>query len=338
VTGHIHSEQDHLILHASPFVRTPVTTGGLMRDVLIALVPVWGVAIYTFGLSAILEVLVASVGVVGAEVMFTQRRPRTASLKDGSALLTGLILGLTLPPGLPLWMALVGGLVAGGVGKMVFGGLGHNLFNPALVGRAFLQAAFPTAMTTWAAPDGAWSLRPESLAAPMLHGVDAVTAATPLARMKFEHAATPSLDLLLGQTPGSLGETSALVIGLAALYLIARRALDWRIPASILLTVALFSGALYLIDPAAHPTPWFMLMSGGLLFGAVFMATDPVTSPTAPKATWLFGLGIGVVVVLVRRWGGLPEGVMYAILLMNGAAPLLERFFQPRPFGRGGSP
>ncbi|MCB9652465.1 MAG: RnfABCDGE type electron transport complex subunit D [Deltaproteobacteria bacterium] len=332
----MHSEQDHLILHASPFVRTPVTTGRIMRDVILALIPVLGAAIYNFGLSAIMEVMVATIGVVGAEVMFTTRRPRTASLGDGSALLTGIILGLTLPPGLPLWMALVGGLVAGGVGKMVFGGLGHNLFNPALVGRAFLQAAFPTAMTTWAPPDGSWAARPEALSVPMLHGVDAVTAATPLARMKFEHVAAPTLDLFTGQTPGSLGETSALIIALAAIYLIARRAMDWRIPASILLTVVVFSGALYLINPEVHPTPWFMLMSGGLLFGSVFMATDPVTSPTAPKATWLFGVGVGVVVVLVRRWGGLPEGVMYAILLMNGATPLLERFFQPRPFGRGG--
>ena len=338
MTGHIHSEQDHLVLHASPFVRTGATTGGLMRDVIFALLPVLGAAVWNFGLSALMEVAVATLGVVAAEVLFTTGRPRTRSLRDGSAILTGLLLGLTLPPGLPLWMAAVGGLVAGGVGKMVFGGLGHNLFNPALVGRAFLQAAFPTAMTTWAPPDGSWALRAEALSLPMLHGVDAVTAATPLAQMKFEHLATPSMDLLLGQTAGSLGETSALVIALAAVFLIARRALDWRIPVAILITVVVFSGVLHLIAPEVHPTPWFMLMSGGLLFGSVFMATDPVTSPTAPKATWLFGVGVGVIVVLVRRWGGLPEGVMYAILLMNGATPLLERFFQPRPFGRGGKP
>lgn len=327
-----------LILHAAPFVRTGTTTGGLMRDVIIALVPTIAAAIYHFGTNAILEILAATAGVLAAEMMFNTKKPAAASLKDGSALLTGLLLGLILPPGLPLWMAFVGGLVGVGIGKMAFGGLGQNLFNPALVGRAFLQAAFPTAMTTWAAPDGSLAVRPESLSVPLLKGVDAVSTATPLAMMKFEQTAAATQDLLTGTVAGSLGETSAAAILLGGVYLLARRAFDWRIPVSILGTVIVFSGILWLIDPTAHATPWFMLLSGGLLFGAIFMATDPVTSPTAPKATWLFGLGVGVVVVLVRRWGGLPEGVMYAILLMNAATPLLERFYQPTPFGRGGRP
>lgn len=327
-----------LVLHAAPFVRTGTTTGGLMRDVLLALVPAVAAAIYHFGSTALLTLLAATAGVVAAELMFNPRKPRAASLYDGSALLTGLLLGLTLPPGLPLWMAFVGGLVAVGIGKMAFGGLGQNLFNPALVGRAFLQAAFPTAMTTWTAPDGRLELRAEALSVPLLKGVDAVSAATPLAQMKFESLAAGTTELLTGSVAGSLGETSAAAILLGGLYLLARRAYDWRIPVSILGTVAAMSAIFWVIDPSAYPSPWFMLLSGGLLFGAIFMATDPVTSPTAPKATWLFGLGVGVIVVLVRLWGGLPEGVMYAILLMNAATPLLERYFQPTPFGRGRAP
>jgi len=323
-----------LILHAAPFVRTPVTTRGLMYDVLLALSLVLVAAVYHFGLSAITGVLVATLGALLAELLFTPLRPRLQCLSDGSGLLTGVLLGLTLPPGLPLWMAFVGGIVAIGIGKVAFGGLGQNLFNPALVGRAFLQAAFPTAMTSWVLPDGLMKMRPEALALPLLKSVDAVTTASPLARMKFEQLAAPTTDLMLGSVPGSLGETSALAIIIGGLYLLIRRGLDWRIPVSILGTVALLSGLFWLIDPSVYPSPGFMLLSGGLMFGAVFMATDPVCSPTAPLATWLFGVGVGVVVVLVRLWGGLPEGVMYGILLMNAATPLLERFFQPRPFGR----
>jgi electron transport complex protein RnfD len=262
---------------------------------------------------------------------------RAGVLTNGSAVLTGVLLGLTLPPGLPLWMAALGGVVAIALGKLIWGGLGHNLFNPALVGRAFLQAAFPIAITTWAAPAGPLALRASNLAPPFLRpaAVDAVTAATPLNLMKFEHQATELPDLFLGNVAGSLGETSALAILLGLAWLLARRACDWRVPASLLATVAALSGLIWAVAPERFPTPGFMLLSGGLLFGAVFMATDPVTSPTTPRGAWLFGAGIGGLVVLIRLWGGLPEGVMYAILLMNAAAPLIERVTQPRAFGRG---
>jgi electron transport complex protein RnfD len=168
----------------------------------------------------------------------------------------------------------------------------------------------------------------------MQPAVDVVTTASPLALMKFDQQLTALSSLLIGNVAGSLGETSAGLIILGGIYLLLRRAFDWRIPASTLLTVALFSGALHAIDPARFPTPWFMLLSGGLMFGAIFMATDPVTSPTAPGGAWVFGIGTGVLVVLIRLFGGLPEGVMYAILLMNAATPLIERYFQQRPFGR----
>jgi electron transport complex protein RnfD len=323
-----------------------------MRDVLLALLPVLAVAVWNFGWSALLVVVAATLGSVGTERLLrpasVQTKSSASSLGDGSALLTGILLGLTLPPGLPLWMAALGGAVGIGLGKLVWGGLGQNLFNPALVGRAFLQAAFPTALTTWSRPagfTGSAGLLPGNFAWPFLSAPpppDALSGATPLNLMKFAQESaplapsapsTPFADLFWGTIAGSTGETSAAAILVGGLYLLARRAFDWRIPASILLTVAAFSGVLFALGPDRYPSPGFMLVSGGLLFGAVFMATDPVTSPLAPRGAWLFGIGIGLLVVLIRIWGGLPEGVMYAILLMNAATPLLERFTQPRAFG-----
>jgi electron transport complex protein RnfD len=329
-----------LLLQAAPFLRRGVTTPGLMTDVIIGLAPVVLAAVYFFGLSAIVVLAGATLGAVATEWAFTSERPRGRSLADGSAILTGLLLGLTLPPAIPIWMAFLGGVMGVGLGKLVFGGLGQNLFNPALVGRAFLQAAFPTAITTWTTQTGPTELltvRASNFALPFMQApeVDAVTTATPLGLMKFENIPTPVQDLMLGNTAGSLGETSAILIILAGVYLCLRRTMDWRIPVSIVLTVAAFSAVVWLFDRAEYPSPWFMIGSGSLLFGAVYMATDPVTSPIAPRGAWLFGFGIGALVVLIRIWGGMAEGVMYAILLMNAATPLIERVTQPRGFGRG---
>jgi electron transport complex protein RnfD len=287
----------------------------------------------------VLVILASVSGAAAAEWALGTSRPRGSSLRDGSAILTGLLLGLCLPPAIPLWMAFVGGAAGIGLGKAAFGGLGQNLFNPALVGRAFLQAAFPTAMTTWSAPTEAeafFSLHPSTLAIPFMRaGPDAVATATPLGLMKFERQQTDCFELLLGDTSGSLGETCALVILFCGVVMASRRVLDWRIPVSILLTVALASALAWAVDQTRYPPPWFMLTSGGLLFGAVYMATDPVTSPITPRGAWLFGLGVGLLVVVIRFWGGLPEGVMYAILLMNSVTGLIDRISQPRPFGRG---
>jgi electron transport complex protein RnfD len=260
----------------------------------------------------------------------------TKSLGDGSALITGILLGLTLPPGIPLWMAFLGGAFGIGFGKLVFGGLGQNVFNPALLGRAFLQAAFPVAITTWPAEaERWWDLRGDNFALPLMSPdiSDAISGATPLGLMKFEEMITPGRDLILGTTGGSLGETSGLVILLCGVYLAARRHLDWRIPASILGSVALFSAILHGLDAERYPGPVFMLFSGGLMLGAVFMATDMVTSPVTHQGSWIFGAGIGFLVVVIRIWGGLSEGVMYAILLMNALVPFINRATQPRIFG-----
>jgi electron transport complex protein RnfD len=329
----------NLLLQAAPFLRRGVTTPGLMTEVIIGLGPVVVAAVYFFGLSAIVVILATTLGAAATEWALGSARPRGSSLRDGSAILTGIILGLCLPPGIPLWMAFVGGAAGIGLGKLAFGGLGQNLFNPALVGRAFLQAAFPGALTTWSSQSAAetfFHLRPSNLALPFMQGApDAMATATPLGLMKFEHQPTELFDLFLGNTAGSLGETSALIIVLCGIVMAVRRVFDWRIPAAILLSVGALSAAVWAFDMERFPSPLFMLTSGGLLFGAVYMATDPVTSPVTPRGAWIFGAGVGLIVVLIRLWGGLPEGVMYAILLMNAATPLIERVSQPRPFGRG---
>lgn len=336
--------EPRLLLQSAPFLRVGLTTPGLMGEVLLALIPVTFAALYYFGISSLLVIIASTAGAVGTEWALGSARPRGASLKDGSVYLTGWLLGLCLPPGIALWMAFLGGVAGVGLGKLVFGGLGQNLFNPALIGRAFLQAAFPTALTTFSKQSGPgefFSVPASNLALPFMQAsipenasaVDVITTATPLASIKFDGAEASLMDLLMGSTAGSIGETCAGLIILCGVIMAFRRVFDWRIPASILLTVTIFSGIVWLIDPDS-PSPMYLLLSGGLLFGAVYMATDPVTSPIAPRGAWIFGMGVGILVVLIRLWGGLPEGVMYAILLMNAATPLIDRISQPRAFGR----
>lgn len=318
-------------LTASPHIKGPDSTPRIMWSVVVSLVPVVVASTWFFGLSALLVITASITGALVTERLFGQ----AGTIGDGSAAITGLLLGLTLPAGMPLWMAFIGGAFGIGFGKLIFGGLGQNPFNPALVGRAFLQAAFPTAITTWPAAGQSWAtLRGANFALPFMGGgVDAITEATPLNLMKFERIGTDVGSLLFGSTAGSLGETSALLLLLGGLYLAAKKYLNWRIPASILLTVAAFSAILWRIDPARFADPLFMLFSGGLMIGAFYMATDMVTSPVTNRGAWIFGSGIGFLVVLIRTWGGLPEGVMYAILLMNALVPFINRATQPRVFG-----
>jgi electron transport complex protein RnfD len=320
------------LITASPHLRSPDSTPKIMWSVVGSLVPVVAVAAYYFGPSSLLVIAASALGAVGIEGLLGQK----GALADGSAAITGVLLGLCLPAGIPLWMAVLGGAFGIGFGKLIFGGLGQNIFNPALLGRAFLQAAFPVALTTWPAIKGVswWSLRGDNFALPLMSAkVDAVTSATPLGLMKFEHTPTPLADLAFGSTGGSLGETAAIVILLCGGYLALRNYLNWRIPVSILLTVAAFAAVLHVINPGRYPTAPFMVLSGGLMLGAVFMATDMVTSPVTNRGAWIFGAGIGLLVVLIRLWGGLAEGVMYAILIMNALVPFINRATQPRVFG-----
>jgi H+/Na+-translocating ferredoxin:NAD+ oxidoreductase subunit D len=326
-----------ILITASPHLGARDSTPKIMWQVVLSLVPVLAAACYFFGVSAILVTVGATAGALVTEAAFA--KPHT--LLDGSAAITGILLALTLPPGLPMWMAFVGGVFAIGFGKLIFGGLGQNIFNPALLGRAFLQAAFPVALTTWPVPRGSfWQLKGDNLALPFMspRHVDVLTGATPLGAMKFDHAGTQMWKLVLGATGGSLGETSALIILLCGAYLALRNYLNWRTPASIFITVWVFAEALHLLSPAKYPDGLFMLFSGGLMLGAVFMATDLVTSPVTHLGCWIFGLGVGVLVVVIRIWGGLAEGVMYSILLMNAFVPFINRATQPRVFGHARKP
>ncbi|MDH3283119.1 MAG: RnfABCDGE type electron transport complex subunit D [Acidobacteriota bacterium] len=324
-----------LEITTAPFLHRGLSTSRLMGEVLLSLIPVILTAAYYFGVTALLLVLASSAGAVLTEWTFRGTGRGLATLMDGSALLTGSLLALTLPPATPLWMAFVGGVFGVALGKTIWGGLGQNLFNPALVGRAFLQAAFPTVITTWTAPRGGFfALAPSTLAWPLARSsTDVVTVATPLGLAKFESQTTDLAPLLLGNVAGSLGETAGLVLLVCGLWLGLRRVFDWRLPVATLLTVALASAALHALDPARYPGATFMLLSGGLLFATVFMVTDPVTTPITLRGAWLFGIGVGLLVILIRLWGGLPEGVMYAILLMNAVTPLINRVTQPRRFG-----
>lgn len=331
-----------LDIRSSPHILSGNSVEHIMLHVVLALLPTSAFAVYAFGLTAALTLLVAVAATVLTEHLLCVCNRRASSVGDWSAVITGLLFGLTLPPGLPLWMVAVGGVIAIVVGKAVFGGLGFNPFNPALVGRAVLQAAFPVAMTTWSQPlsQHRFAAVPHSLLTLpfMTPHYDGMSAATPLSAFKFTdpRQLTDTSDLLLGFTGGSLGETCAVLIVLGGLYLAARRMLNWRIPVVILLTVALCSGALHLLDPQRFAGPWFHLGSGGLMLGAVFMATDMVGSPMSRLGVVLYGVLIGALVVVIRAFGAMPEGVMYAILLGNAVVPHLDRLLQPRVYGSRG--
>ncbi|MCB0846353.1 MAG: RnfABCDGE type electron transport complex subunit D [Bacteroidetes bacterium] len=326
-----------LNISTSPHITKGVSTDMIMRNVVYALIPVAIFAVYSFGINALLVILTSVVSCVVTEHVLCRLSKKESTISDWSAVITGLLLGLTLPPIFPLWMAFFGGMIAIALGKFVFGGLGYNVFNPALVGRAVLQAAFPVAITTWSPAFLAdrFSLIASSvLAFPFAEPiVDGITSATPLSAWKFDHIVAEASDLALGLVSGSTGETSALLILLGGIYLIARNMMNWRIPVAILGSVFALSGILYLVNSEIYPNPVFMLFSGGLMLGAVFMATDMVGSPITPLGVILYGVLIGVLVVVIRIWGGLPEGVMYAILLANALSPQIDNMIRPRVYG-----
>lgn len=300
-------ENLRLIVTPSPHVRDKDTTPNIMFAVLISLIPVAAASLYFFGFNALRLILLGGAAAVATEAIFQKVRGRQITISDGSALVTGVLLALSVPPTLPSWMIIVGSVVAIAIGKQVFGGLGHNIFNPALVGRAFLVASFAQPMTTWTGP------------------FDTVTRATPL----VVGAARSSLpDLFFGSVPGSLGETSVLAILLGGIYLFYKGIIDYRITLGVLGSAAVMS-----FLTGANPV--FELFSGSLLFAAVFMATDMVTSPYTPKGRWIFGIGVGFLIMLIRTWGSLPEGVTYAILIMNAVTPLINRWTRPRIYGQG---
>ena len=310
------------IVSSSPHVHSGDSIQKNMLYVVLALLPAYLVALYYFGVGALAVSVIAIASCIGFEAFIQRFVLKTkVSISDGSAALTGLLLAMNLPSNLPWWMVIIGSMAAIGLGKMCYGGLGNNLFNPALVGRVFLLISFPAAMTTWPIPE------PFSMAY-----MDAQTAATPLSFMKFDQMLPPILTTLIGNEGGSMGEVSAIALLLGGIFLLWKKVITWHIPVSILATVAVFTGIMHLVDPMTYENPLWHLCSGGLLLGAIFMATDYVTSPMTTRGQLLYGVGIGLITVVIRLWGSYPEGVSFAILLMNAATPLIDKYILPKRF------
>jgi len=336
-------------IRSAPHVQSTKTVETIMRHVVYSLLPICAFYVFQYGISALASIVVVTAACLLAERFFVGTGTQAGRLSDYSAVITGLLLALTLPPGFPLWMGAVAGLVAISLGKALFGGIGFNVFNPALVGRAFVQAAFPTAIATYTPSFLAGRFTefiPSSLAWPLMvpadaavwlkaKNLDALAGATPLAKWKFDGVVANAGDLLTSLSGNmAVGPAPALILVCGA-YLALRRFMDWRIPLAIIGSAALTAWLLYAFDATRYPNPFFMLFSGGLILGAVYMATDMATSPVTPKGMWVYGALIGLLTVVIRYYSGLPEGVMYAILIANAASPLIEKITQPVPFGRG---
>lgn len=331
----------------APHIGQPLTTRRVMLDVVIGLLPAAVVSVVFFRTRAL--ILIATCVITGLLTewvcnLLRGRSNPSQSLGDLSAVVTGIILAFSLPPAMPAWAAVIGAVFAIAIGKMVFGGLGSNIFNPAMIGRCFLTACFGTLMTTWTVPATIDPNMPTVGPA----CVDARTQATPLAWGKQAWKARADLSQarqykqnvegylrqsFLGQKAGCLGETGSLWLVMGGIYLLIRRTINIHVPAAVLTGAMVFSGVVYLINPSAALSPWAHLCSGGLMLGAFFIATDPVTAPITTKGRWIFGLGVGLLTVLIRVCGEYPEGVMYAVLLMNAVSPLIDRYCRPIPVG-----
>ena len=311
-------EQRLLTVSLPPHIHAPGTTAGAMWRVVVALIPALACSMWVFGLGAAVVTVISVLACMGTEYFITRfmlkRRP---TLGDGSAALTGLLLAMNLPSNLPPWTIVIGAVVAIGIGKMAFGALGCNIFNPALVGRVFLLLSFPVQMTSWPLPGAG------------MEYLDAATGATVLGAIKMGELSASDInvaDLLVGNTGGSLGEVGALALIVGGLFLVLSKVITWHIPVSVIASAALFSLSVG-GDIAVE------LLSGGLLLGAIFMATDYVTSPMTRSGMLIYGAGIGVITIIIRHWGAYPEGVSFAILLMNGCTPLINRLCRPKRFG-----
>jgi len=323
--------ENQLYLSSSPHIHSGETTDKVMRLVIYALLPATALSIYLFGLPALSVLLICTLGCVAFEELSCRLMGRASTIADGSTALTGILLALNMPPSSPWWLSLLGAAIAILIGKQVYGGLGYNPFNPALVARVVLLISYPVQMTTWTAP------------APIGSGLDAVTSATPLGEMqtavmltgKLPESATSGFgSYFLGGMSGSMGEVSALLLLLGGIFLLYKKIISWHIPGSFLGTVIIVGGIFWLVDPTKYPNPVFHLITGGLILGAFFMATDMVSSPVTYKGMLIFGFGCGLLTVLIRLFGGYPEGVSFAILLMNAATPLIDRYTRPKIYGQ----
>ena len=317
--------ENSLYVSPSPHIHGGDSISKNMYGVLIALVPAFLVSLYSFGLGALIVTATSVLACVIFEYLIQRfLMKKEPTLCDGSAILTGVLLAFNVPSNLPIWIILIGALAAIGIGKMSFGGLGNNIFNPALVGRVFLLISFPAQMTTWPIAD----------AFPMTY-TDAQTGATVLSLMN-EGALDqlPSfVDMIVGHMSGSLGEVSAITLLIGFAFMLWKKIITWHIPVSILATVFVFTGLLHLINPVAYASPFIHLLSGGLLLGSIFMATDYVTSPMSKNGMIVYGVGIGLLTAVIRIFGSYPEGMSFAILIMNAFTPLINSYIKPKHFG-----
>ena len=326
---------DKLLISPSPHIHSGDSIEKNMYGVLIALIPAFICSVVFFGMGAIIVTLTSVIACLFFEYVIQKFiLKRQPTIWDGSALITGVLLAFNVPSNLPVWIIIIGALVAIGIGKMSFGGLGCNIFNPALVGRVFLLISFPVQMTTWPLAEGFDTSY-----------VDAATGATPLSLLKAAVKSGESVNsvltddgfvgygnMLLGNMGGSLGEVAAFALLIGFAYMLVRKIITWHIPVTIFLTVFIFSGILNVCDPEQFANPLFHLLSGGLMLGAIFMATDYVTSPMSHKGMIIYGAGIGVLTVLIRQFGAYPEGMSFAILIMNAFTPLINRYCKPARF------
>ena len=315
------------IVAPAPHMHNPHSTQSLMRDVIIAMLPALAVSIWVYGLSVLYVTAIAVVSCVLVEYLIQKFLFKGApTICNLSAVVTGILLAFNLPSNIPWWIIVIGAVVAIGVAKMTFGGLGHNPFNPALVGRVFLLIAYPVQMTSFPQPVGG-------------EYVDAFAGATPLAALKAQAIEVGDVNLLnmfAGVMPGSMGEIAAAALLVGGLYMLWRRVITWHIPVAVLGSMAAFAFVVALAQgggEALYALPAFHLLAGGAMLGAIFMATDYVTSPMTPKGMIIYGVGIGVITMVIRMWGAYPEGMSFAILLMNAVTPLINKYVKPRRFG-----
>ena len=325
-----------LKISGSPHVHTDNSVKKIMYGVIYAMIPALLVSVYFFGLDAVRVALLSVVSCLLVEFVIQKYVLKTAvSITDGSGIITGILLAFNVPGNLPWWIIIIGAIVSIGIGKMSFGGLGKNIFNPALVGRVFLLISFPVQMTSWPVPKpiGGTAL------------TDAITGPTPLGIMKEGLAAGKTVQEIMPEIPdyvqqmmigfqgGSLGEVSAFALILGAIYMLYRKIITWHTPGAYLGSVVLFSGILWMIDPTLYVDPLFHLVTGGIMLGVFYMATDMVSSPMSAKGQLVFGAGAGILTILIRVFGAYPEGVSFAILIMNAFVPLIDRVFKPTRFG-----
>lgn len=350
--------QPPLLISSSPHVHSGDSIPQLMRMVIWALLPATALSVVMFGWPALLVIMITTLSAMVTEAVFMRIRGRPSPVGDMSAALTGLLLALTLPPYAPWWICVAGGVFAIAIAKQLHGGLGYNIFNPALISRVFLLISFPVEMTSWPQPrplfhGGAYSFG-EALSIIMNQAgakaaglLDAVSAASPLGQVRMEvslgHTVHEALTLnyhysdmeaAMGYVNGSLGETSAILLALGGFYLLYKKVITWHIPAAMLLGCLIPATLFAIFDPAKYADPIFHLVTGGLIIGAFFMATDMVTSPVSPKGQIIFGVGCGLLTYIIRTWGGYPEGVSFAVVIMNATVPLIDQYTRPTVYGK----